>query len=295
MRVVQGLGASAGMTLTRAMVRDMYTGPEAAKLMSLMLLVFGVSPLFAPLLGGLILTLGGWRLIFWVLTGLVLAGLLLAAVLLRETHPHHKRIRLSPTGSAQLFGRLLKDRRFMGLTLSSGSWSGATFTFLATSSFVFTGEYHLSPMAYGVLFGLCATGMIATAQLNATVMRKIGAELQIRLTSATAVGVAVVMLGLVLTNHAPLWVMGLGTFLLFCCQGLNITPTTVTALDSQGANAGSAASLMGTLQMTFGATASGLVSNLFAPHAATLVGAQLSCLVIGAIACRVAFWRTPSR
>ncbi len=295
LRVAQGLGACSGMTVARAIVRDKHTGPEAAQLLSLMVLVWGVSPLFAPLAGSLVLQLGGWRLIFWILAVLVLLTLGLVTFGLEESHPQHRRTDPSVRLMLGTYVRLLQDRRLMGLTIGNGSWSGSVFSFLATSPFVFAHAFGLSPMGYGIMFGLCASGMVICSQANATVMRRLGAERQIRLVGLVAVSVAALLTSAVLLHLANLQVMALGAFALFGCQGLSMTPASVTALDNQGANAGAAAALMGAVQLAMGSAISALASALFAPEPIVLVGTQLSCMTIGAVACRLAFRHRPNR
>ncbi len=294
LRALQGLGACSGMTIARAVVRDQHTGPQAAKLLSLMILVWGVSPLFAPLAGSLILQVGGWRLIFGILTGLVGLTLALVTFVLPESHPEHKRTEPSAAAMVRTYLRLLQDRRLMGLTFSNASWSGSVFASLATSSFVFAHASHLSPQGYGGMFGICASGMVASSQANSWLMRRLGAERQLRWVGLFAIAAAVFLTGMVLAHLASLPVMMLGSFLLFAAQGVSMTPASVTALDHQGANAGAAAALMGALQLATGSAISGLVSALFAPQAIVLVGTQLACMAFGAVACRVAFWK-PAR
>jgi MFS transporter, DHA1 family, multidrug resistance protein len=291
LRAVQGLGACAGMTISRAVVRDQHTGPQAAKLLSLMILVWGVSPLFAPLAGSLVLQIGGWRLIFGILTGLVLLTLALVTFVLPESHPEHRRTEPSARNMVATYLRLLRDRRLMGLTFSNASWSGSVFSFLATSSFVFAHEFHLSPLAYGGMFGICASGMVMSSQTNSWLMRRLGAERQLRWVGLGAIASAAFLTGSVLLHLAALPVMMLGAFLLFAAQGVSMTPASVTALDHQGDNAGAAAALMGAVQLAIGSAISGIVSALFPPHAIVLVGTQLACVAFGAVAVRVAFWR----
>jgi len=185
--------------------------------------------------------------------------------------------------------RLLQDRKLMGLTFSNGSWSGSVFAFLATSPFVFAHAYGLSPMGYGVMFGVCASGMVMASQANAWLMRRLGAERQIRLVGLAAVSTALILTTLVLLHLANLPVMMAGAFALFACQGVSMTPASVTALDTQGANAGAAAALMGALQLTTGSAISAVASGLFAPEPIVLVGTQLACMTFGAVAARFAF------
>ena len=291
LRALQGLGACSGMTIARAVVRDQHTGAQAAKLLSMMILVWGVSPLFAPLAGSLILQVGGWRLIFGILTGLVALTLALVTFVLPESHPEHRRVEPSAPAMLRTYLRLLQDRRLMGLTFSNASWSGSVFSYLATSSFVFAHEYRLSPLGYGMMFGVCASGMVMSSQANSWLMRRLGAERQLRWVGLGAIAAGLFLTTTVLLHVATLPVMMLGAFLLFASQGVSMTPASVTALDHQGDNAGAAAALMGAVQLAVGSAISGGVSALFAPQAIVLVGTQLACVTFGALAVRAAFWR----
>ena len=291
LRALQGLGACSGMTIARAVVRDQHTGAQAAKLLSMMILVWGVSPLFAPLAGSLILQIGGWRLIFGILTGLVALTLALVTFVLPESHPEHRRVEPSAPAMLRTYLRLLQDRRLMGLTFSNASWSGSVFSYLATSSFVFAHEYRLSPLGYGMMFGVCASGMVMSSQANSWLMRRLGAERQLRWVGLGAIAAGLFLTTTVLLHVATLPVMMLGAFLLFASQGVSMTPASVTALDHQGDNAGAAAALMGAVQLAVGSAISGGVSALFAPQAIVLVGTQLACVTFGALAVRAAFWR----
>jgi DHA1 family bicyclomycin/chloramphenicol resistance-like MFS transporter len=257
-----------------------------------MILVWGVSPLFAPLMGSLTLRLGGWRLIFWVLAGLVAATLLLTVLALEESHPPEKRTVPSLKAMLSDYLAILRDRKLMGLTFSNASWSGSVFSYLATSSFVFEHDFGLNPLAYGAMFGVCASGMIMASQFNATLMRRLGAERQLKWVSLGAVGVASVLTAGVALGVASLPFMMLGAFLLFSAQGVSMTPASVTALDGQGERAGAAAALMGAVQLAVGSTISGFVSAAFAPRSLVLVSTQLACMLLGLMACRAAFMRS---
>lgn len=289
LRAVQGLGACACSTLPRAIVRDQKSGPDAARLLSTMFLVFGVSPLFAPTLGGVLLNFGGWRTIFYSLAALVVACLATTLWLLPETHPKGRRTTLAFAEVLSSYATLLRDKRFVFLTLASASWSGATFTYLTTSSFVYMQHFGFSAFGYGVTFGVCASGMIAASQFNAYLMRKIGARKQLAWVTLAAMSISALLCTATALGQMTAPVLMVGVFLLFSCQGMAIAPSSVTALDRHGDRAGAAAALMGALQMAMGSVVSGLVSALFAPSLATLVVTQLVCLTAAAIASRLAF------
>ena len=289
LRIVQGLGACSGSIMARAIVRDHHSGPAAARTLSQMMLVFGVSPLFAPMAGSLLMGLGGWRAIFIAVAGLVAVALCITIFTLRESLPPQRRTRLSMGGMMGTYRELLRDRRLVGLTLTTSAWSGSTFTFLATSSFVYAHQFHFSPFGYGLMFSFCASGMIIASQFNARLMRTLGARRQLALVSTVAVACASLMAGLAIAGFGSAPVIMAGTFGLFACQGLSLTPASVTALDSHPRTAGAAAALMGATQLACGAVISGLISALCAPTLQTLVLTQLGCMAAAAISVRLAF------
>ena len=115
LRFVQGLGACACMVTPRAVVRDLYTGPEAARMMSLLLMVYSMSPILAPLAGSLVAEAAGWRAVFGVVAVLGLAGLGMLLVFLPETRPQAARLSSNFRSAMAGYGVLLRDRHFMAL------------------------------------------------------------------------------------------------------------------------------------------------------------------------------------
>ena len=159
LRFLQALGGCAGMVIVRAVVRDLYTPQDMARVLSMLLLVMGVAPILAPLIGSWVFVAFGWQAVFGVLVAYGLACLIMAAKYLPET--------LSRPGEALEFmrvlkgyGRLLRHRRFMGYALSGGIAQASLFAYIAVSSFVFIDFYALSPTQYGLLFGVNAFGLI---------------------------------------------------------------------------------------------------------------------------------------
>ncbi|MGE0675391.1 MAG: Bcr/CflA family efflux MFS transporter, partial [Methylibium sp.] len=114
-RFLQGLGGGAPIVVPRAIVRDLHTGVEATRLMSLLLLVFSVSPILAPLIGSFVIDAAGWRAIFWAVTGIGVVGLLLVALTLEETRPASQRTQSDVASTLRAFALLLRDRHFLGL------------------------------------------------------------------------------------------------------------------------------------------------------------------------------------
>ncbi|MGH8459545.1 MAG: multidrug effflux MFS transporter, partial [Nevskiales bacterium] len=165
LRFLQALGGCAGVVMTRAMVRDRFPPQDMAHILSLLILVIGIAPILAPILGSVVLQHLGWQAIFHFQT--VYGALCFAAVLacIAETH-HPRNATLSLRSALSGYAHLLSHRRFMGYALSGGTAQGGMFAYISVSSFVFIEVYGLSPGAYGWLFGANAFGLIAASQVN---------------------------------------------------------------------------------------------------------------------------------
>ena len=259
LRFIQGLGAAAGMAIPRAVVRDLHTGTDAARLMSLLMLVFSVSPILAPLAGSGVIALAGWRAVFWAVALAAVAGLALIAFSLQETRPAAQRVESSFGSALSAYGVLLRDRHYLGLVFIGSFAMAGFFTYLANSSFVMIGHYGLSPTMYSVAFGINAAAFIGTSQFTATLGERFGL---VRLVKGAVVGCGaamVLMFGYFLMGGDSIWALLILYFIASGFMGLVIPTTSVLALEKHGNIAGTASALLGTLQMLTGAVAMGVV------------------------------------
>lgn len=259
LRFIQGLGAAAGMAIPRAVVRDLHTGTDAARLMSLLMLVFSVSPILAPLAGSGVIALAGWRAVFWVVAVAAVAGLALIAFSLQETRPAAQRVESSFGSALSAYGVLLRDRHYVGLVFIGSFAMAGFFTYLANSSFVMIGHYGLSPTMYSVAFGVNAAAFIGTSQFTATLGERFGL---VRLVKGAVLGCGaamVLMFGYFLMGGDSIWALLILYFIASGFMGLVIPTTSVLALEKHGSIAGTASALLGTLQMLTGAVAMGVV------------------------------------
>ncbi|SHF24300.1 MFS transporter, DHA1 family, bicyclomycin/chloramphenicol resistance protein [Kaistia soli DSM 19436] len=283
-RFVQGLGACAGTVVPRAVVRDLHTGPEAAKLMSMLMLVFSISPILAPLAGSGVIALGTWRAVFWFVTIAAVLGLVLLWLALPETRPEAER-RESSFGSAMsAYWLLLRDRRFLGLVFLGAFGISSFFAYLANSSFVLIDHYGLTPMQYSLAFSVNAVSFFGVAQLNGVLARKFGLQ---RLMRYAVIGYAVPMVAvflLFLSGVDSLPVMMVMLFIAFGFLGLVVPSSAVLALDDHGAIAGTASALMGTLQFGAGIVVMAVVGLFLdgtaVPMLAGIAGASVVALVL---------------
>ncbi|WP_295551652.1 multidrug effflux MFS transporter [uncultured Pseudacidovorax sp.] len=260
LRFVQGLGAAAGMAIPRAVVRDLHTGSDAARLMSLLMLVFSISPILAPLAGSGVIAVAGWRAVFWVVALAAVAGLALLAFSLEETRPPSARVESSLGSALRAYGRLLLDAHFLGLVFIGGFAMMGFFIYLSTSSFVMIGHYGLTPTQYSIAFGVNAAAFFGAAQLNGRLSARFGLAPLVRVGVLGASVAISLMLAHYLTGGDSLaMLMGL-YFVATAFMGLVIPTTAVLAMENHGAIAGTAAALMGTLQMLGGAVGMAVVS-----------------------------------
>ncbi|GGL57581.1 multidrug effflux MFS transporter [Wenxinia marina] len=282
-RFVQGLGGAAIMVVPRAIIRDMHTGAQATKMMAMVMLVISVSPMLAPLAGAGLLTLGDWRLIFWVLLAAALVCLVIAKVAQPETLPPERRVRVNLRSMGRGFRVLLTDRTFMGLTLIGGFGMASFFVFLASASFVYVEQFGLSPTGFSLAFAVNAVGFFGASQAAGPLGARFGMVPVMRLAVVGFAFFTSALFLLVLAGFGTLPVIIAMLFLGNACLGLVIPTTMVMALDPHGQIAGLASSLGGTLQMVAGGAMIVATGPFFDGTALPMVAAIAVC-GLGALA-----------
>ncbi len=252
-RFVQGAGGAAVMVIPRAIVRDLYTGTLATRLMAQIMLVISVSPMLAPLAGSGVVEITGWRGVFAVMAIATLLSLALTAFMLPETlEPEHR----EPVDFAHLLRgsrMLLGDAYFMGLTFIGGFGMASFFVFLAAASFVYTGHYGLSPTGFSIAFAVNAIGFFTASQFAASIGERVGLVRMIVLATGGFALFAFGLLAISLIAQPAFVTLVVMLLLANACLGLVIPTAMVMALDDHGDMAGLASSLGGTLQMMAGA------------------------------------------
>jgi DHA1 family bicyclomycin/chloramphenicol resistance-like MFS transporter len=252
LRFVEGLAASAGMVLSMAIVRDRYHGVQVGKVLARLMLVVGVAPSIAPIIGAQLLLLGSWRIMFVALAGFGMILLLLAIFLLPESLPAQRR-RSGGVGPAlHSYGSLITDPTFMGLTLLSGFSMAALFTYVSSATFVFQEGYGLSAQQFALVFASGAVCITAGTQINGALIGRWTPERILTVAvfaglAATGSMLTVALLGL---GMWPLIAMLLLTLLV---TGILLPAVPVIALEANAHRAGSAAALLGALQFGVGA------------------------------------------
>ena len=260
-RAIAAFGASAGMVIARAMVRDLAEGHHAAVLMSRLMLVMGVAPILAPSVGGLVLMLAHWRVIFVILAVYGATCSLLAWRILPETLPADRRVHLSFRAQIDRYMLILRERTFITHAAMGGSGSFCMFAYLAGSSPVFIQGYGMSPSGFAAIFGLCSCGLIAGSQINARLLPRLGLSRMLTIISRVSLCATATLAALSFAGVHVLALTVVPLVVALSCQGFSNGNTSVGALSRHGSHAGSASALMGLFQFSLGAT-SGLFVGL---------------------------------
>jgi MFS transporter, DHA1 family, multidrug resistance protein len=260
--MLQGVGAAAASVVAMAIVRDLFVGRAAATLFSRLMLVLGVAPVVAPTIGGEILRFTSWRGVFAVLAVLALALFVMAALALPETLPSERRRPLGLGNTLRTYRGLLRDRTFVGLVLVAGLAMAGLFGYVAGSSFVFQEQFGLDQQQFGLLFGAGAVFLIGGTQLNAALLRWF--EPRVLLPAALVLGTAagVVLLVLAASDTGGLAGVVVPLWTVLFAVGVTLPNAPALALAHHGAAAGTAAALLGAVQMGVGAVISPLVGVL---------------------------------
>ncbi len=262
-RFLQGVGASAVMVIPRAIIRDLHTGHEATRLMALVMLVFSVSPILAPLTGSALIVPFGWRAVFVAVTIAALLSLVLLAFMLPETHHVENRVKVGVRDVVNGFAKLLRDWHFLGLTFIGGLGMSSFFAFLASSSFIYIDHFGLTPTQYSLAFALNAIGFIGASQFAAPLGSKFGTARVVMGAVSLFMIFALILLAVTLLGVDRLSVLVGLLFVSFAWLGLVIPSTMVLSLENHGPIAGIASALGGTLQMITGAIMIAVVSQVF--------------------------------
>lgn len=262
-RVVQAFGACAGMVIPRAIVRDLYTGHDATRLMSLLMLTVSISPILAPLTGSFVIAAFGWRGVFVVLTIAAVLALILAVTQLKETREDHHRADSTWRGAFSAYALLLRDGEFIGLVLVGALGVSSFFVYLGSASFVLINHYGLTPKLFSLCFALNAASFFGFSQLTGMLTQRYGLPKVVRV-AAAGFALAMIVLALVFAAGIDnLFALMAPLFIGYGFLGLVIPTTAVLALEHHGAIAGTASALMGALQMIIGSAVMAL-AGLFA-------------------------------
>ena len=283
-RVVQAVGACAGVVLARAMVRDLYEGDRAAQMLSTLMTVMAIAPLLGPIVGGQILALAGWRAIFWTLVGVGLADARGAVHAARDAAApsgaaaSRWRARSSATASSFAIAPLL------GYAGAGGFFYGGMFAYIAGTPFAYITYHHVPPQLYGLLFGVGIVGIMATNLVNARLVMRFGSDrLLVRGTVAAALA-GVLLAVAAWTGWGGLAGLVVPLFLFISAAGFIVANSIVGALAGFPERAGAVSALVGAIQYGSGIIGSALV-GAFADGTPWPMGGVIALAGIGSLLC----------
>ncbi|GJF24008.1 multidrug effflux MFS transporter [Streptomyces sp. HO565] len=261
-RLAQGLAGAAAIVIARAVVRDLYDGVAMARFFSTLMLISGVAPVVAPLIGGQILRVTDWRGVFVLLTviGVLLGGVVWAK--LPETLPEAERHAGGVGDTLRSMRGLLADRAFTGYMLAGGFAFASLFAYVSASPFVVQEIYGASPQTFSLLFGLNSIGLVVVGQINGKVLvGRVGLDrvLGIGLVVVAAAATALLLMTLGVFGEVGLAPVAAALFVLMSAMGVSLPNTQALALMRVKQSAGSASALLGTSSFLIGAIASPLV------------------------------------
>jgi len=285
-RVLQGAGGGAGIVIARAVIRDRTSGEAMVRALTTVMILLGLGPIVAPMIGGTLMRLTDWRGVFAALSVIAILPLL-GSLTLPESLPPERRhpVRLAKIRSD--FSAVLHDREWQYGAGSVSLTSTAVFFYIGASAFVFQGQYGLSPLAFSILFGVNATNFMIFSQSNRLLARWFTPRARLGI-SVCGIAVAGGVLALAaLMDHAPIWLVVLGFALLPAAHGVGSPNGIAIALENHAERAGSASALHGVLQYAVAAAAVPLAGE-------TLAGVAIAvcCVAVALVLLRLTIGRT---
>ncbi|WP_435050964.1 multidrug effflux MFS transporter [Desulfotruncus arcticus] len=286
LRFIQGLAGSAGIVISRAIVRDLYSGAEMTKFFALLMLINGVGPIFAPIIGGQLLQLTTWRGVFVVLSLVGIIMLLTVLFGLPETLPAQRRSKAGLTNTLFTYRRLMSDPVFMGYALPQGLVIAAMFAYISGSPFVIQDIFGASPQLFSIFFAINGLGIIIAGQITGRLAGRISVVklfvFGLAMASIASVGLLLmILLGAGLSGILP------PLFVVVSSVGIVGTAGSSLAMENYGHSAGSAAALLGLLAFIFGAFVAPLVglggSSTAVPMGVVIAVADVGSLLIYAV------------
>lgn len=268
-RFIQGFAAAGGLVISRAVVRDLYSGRELTKFFATLMLIGNLGPIVAPIIGGAILSFASWKVVFLVLTCVGIILTLVVAFKLEETLPVEKRVPSNIKIVVSNFGSLLKDREFAGYAFTQGFTTAGIFAYVSGISFVYQNIYGVSPQVFSLLFGVNGVGLIIGTQIVGRLSRF---SEKTFLKSGLALSMsASILLVIAILVHAPLVAVAIPIFLFVTSISIIGTSSFSLAMETKGHMAGSASALLGLLPFLLGSLTAPLV-GIGGEHTAVPMG-----------------------
>lgn len=258
LRFIQGLAGSVGVVVSKAAVRDLYSGSELTKFFSLLMIVNGLGPILAPVIGGQLLRVTTWQGVFVVLFAAGIIFCLMISLRLPETLPKERRSKSGLKGTLLTFQVLLGNRKFMGYALSQGFVTAAMFAYISGSSFVLQNMFEVSPQIYGLIFATNGIGIIITGQIAGRLAGKVS-ETRLLLSGLLLCTLGGLSLLITILAGGGLVPILISLFAVVSSVGIVGATSFSLAMQDQGETAGSASALIGLIPLLLGSCVAPLV------------------------------------
>lgn len=285
LRALQGFAAAGGAVVAMAMARDLFDGRRLVVMLSRLALISGLAPIIAPVMGSWLVSIFNWRGIFWVLAAYGLLVVVLVAVLVPESRPATDR---STGGIREIRGayrRVLGDRLYVGVALTAALAFSGLFSYVSTSSVLLQETFGLTPGGFGLIFALCSVGVFIGVQAGSRLAARLGPHWTLVMGTSVMVVSALVLLG-VGTIATNAWELVVPMFLYTSGFGASMPSCQVIALQNHRRDSGTAASLMGALNMGLSAVVGPVIGTFAMTSAVPMAAAMLIC----ALAAVAALW-----
>ncbi|KYO51579.1 multidrug effflux MFS transporter [Tistrella mobilis] len=280
-RVLQGAGACAGAVIGRALVRDLFPPERAGSIFASITSATALAPMVAPMIGGQIEVLFGWRGNFAALGVIGILLIASAVTILPEPITNRDLSRIRPVAILRAMGELLHDRRFVGLGICTCSAFGALFAWVSNSSVLLIEGYGIRPERFGLYFGLAVAGYVAGAGIGGRLVMRLGSLRLLTIGLGLMATGGLVMLAQTLTGTDTALGVTAGAAFLLAGAGFALPQAFTAAILPYPHMAGTASALIGSTQMTTG----GIVAAATAPLAdGTPIPIAGTILVLAAIA-----------
>ncbi|MDQ0209212.1 multidrug effflux MFS transporter [Alkalicoccobacillus murimartini] len=283
LRFIQGLAGAAGIVLSRASIRDLYSGAELTKFFAMLMLITGTAPILAPVVGGQLLQWMPWQGVFFVLAGIGMIVMISVILGLPDTLAPENRSTGGLQELAQTFKGLVRNKLFIGYAATQGLVGAGMFSYISGSSFVLQNVYDVSAQTYGYLFAVNGAGLILASQATGRLAGRFGEKrlLAVGLMIAT-IGAFILLLAVLFTNQLILVMIGL--FLAVSSVGIVGPSCFSLAMRDQQKSAGSAAALLGLMQYIIGAAAAPFVgiagSSTALPMAIIILICEIGAVIV---------------
>lgn len=280
-RALQATGSAAVSVTVPALVRDRFSGPDFTATMGFIMMVMSLAPMFAPLMGGVVYTFGGWRGIFAVMVAVALLATLLFQFLIAETLPQRQPFKLRE--SLANYRRLLSDRQCLFLSLSASLTFAGLMTFITASPFVYIDHYGVSPQLYGLLFGINIVGTLGFTWISNHLVYRVSSHSLLKASVSLVVCASIILLFLSLADEPPLYAIVLACALFIANLGV-LTSNVMGILMARFSRiSGATSAVVGTLRFGVAAVAGAVVSLWHTPDSTGLTTVMAVCGFLVAI------------